>query len=778
MNFKTTGLMLAALVAFVAAYVVLVPKTGDESMPIKPPAPAGSVAAQPVIEPPLGDITKIVAKVDGEDWVFEKSAEVGASPSVWTMTKPLDLKVQGFDVDRIARQLTGLQYEVSLEPGGPGVVTAAQAGLEPAGTAITLTDTAGKSATVEIGKSVSSGETYVRIPGQTRILIGNASLRNLLKPKAIEYRDPQLWNLASDKITTVEITDRMDAGSPVDYRFVRDGARWNMESPVAARATSKVDELLQTISRLRVTKWEDNRAERLVAYGLQPAALTVKVTVEEEVSVEPEEVDVKEGEAKADDAAEPAKTVKKTTAHQLHVSTLSPVGEDTKTYVRVGDEAAVASIMKTLTEKLRPVMTEWRDMSLSQVNATTATQIEFSTPDQSATLVKKVDGWYFEATPDQPKRADDEKTTALLQQLQNLKATAFVDGSMEVLAAAGFNRPAADVKLTVPGVDGTERIVIGGFSDPQTKRLRYARRNDSKSIAKVKADEAAALLAGPGALRDRTLFSLPVEAVNQLSFVVSNSCLSGKLEYTLTRGETGWSLTEPIKRPVQVDQVEAFVGSLKGIIAVGVVADEQELSAYGLHEPPVMLTIRYGEGDSAESVSLIAAAHDGRHYAQRSDQPGIYEIDSVTYQSLFTEFRPAEVLRFDAPKVKAFTIRQDEQAHTFERANTKWIYASEPDLPLDPKKVENLLLQVNDLKTGRVISFGREDAADLGLASPLLLVAVDLEDGSKKELRISEKSCADNSTVGHFAQTDYSPEVILITPEMIDRIKVSIPELE
>ncbi len=778
MNFKTTGLMLAALVAFVIAYLVLVPRTGQDNLPTKAPATTGSVAAQPVIEPKLGDITKIEAKVDGEEWVFEKSADAAAGAAAWKMTKPLDLKVQGFDVDRIARQLTGLQYEVSLEPGSAGATSAAQAGLEPAGTTVTLTDSEGKSATVEIGKAASSSETYVRIPGQTRILIGNAALRNLLKPRAIEYRDPQLWNLAADKITKIEIVDRSAPSAPVEYRIVRDGSRWNLESPVVARATSKVDELVQAISRMRVTKWEDSRAERVVAYGLQPAALTVKVTLEEEVPVEEKTEEAKEGESPSDAPKEPAKPVKKLTVHELHVSALSPVGEDTKTYVRVGEEPSVASIMKTMTEKLKPVLNELRDMSVSQTDATLAARIEFNASGSTAALVKKPDGWYFDDPKGTPARADDVATTSLLQQIKDLKATAFVDESIEVLAAAGFNRPAAELKVHVAGTDDVERILIGGFSDSQTKRLRYVRRNESKSIAKVKADDVAALLAGPKALRDRTILSLPVEAINQLAFSVRNPCLDGNLDYTLSRGDEGWSLTNPIKRPVQVDRVEAFVGSLKSLSATAVVGDAKELSAFGLDEPSATVTISFGKDDTKQSVVLVAAVHDGKHFAQRSDLPTVFEISADTYQSLLTEFRPAEVLRFDAPQVKRFTISTDEQTHSFERLGPKWVYSAEHDLPLDTKKVENLLLQLNDLKTERVVSFGESDLDGLDFATARDNITIELEDGTKKQLLISKKRCVEGNISARYARANYSPEVFLLTEEMAARFKVNIAELE
>ena len=46
----------------------------------------------------------------------------------------------------------------------------------------------------------------------------------------------------------------------------------------------------------------------------------------------------------------------------------------------------------------------------------------------------------------------------------------------------------------MPSLPEPERIVIGGYTDPQLKRLVYARRNEATSIAKVQAKSVAALL--------------------------------------------------------------------------------------------------------------------------------------------------------------------------------------------------------------------------------------------------------------------------------------------
>ena len=84
----------------------------------------------------------------------------------------------------------------------------------------------------------------------------------------------------------MEIEDRTKSGEPTSYVFTREATRWMMASPAVAKATSKVEELTQAMSRLRVIKWHDDRMDRLLAYGLKPAALTIRATVTQDVPAE------------------------------------------------------------------------------------------------------------------------------------------------------------------------------------------------------------------------------------------------------------------------------------------------------------------------------------------------------------------------------------------------------------------------------------------------------------------------------------------------------------
>ncbi|MBU0717419.1 MAG: DUF4340 domain-containing protein, partial [Planctomycetes bacterium] len=292
MNFRTTLFLAVCLAALVLAYSLIRSRPVPAETDLASTMPTGaSTIAQEVIEEKLGDIVKIVVQRAGQDdWVFEKQfGEDGKPTDKWRMTAPQEMEVVRWEVERIGRQLSTLQYEVSYQPGESGAVSAAEAGLEPPEMTVVLTDADGVEVSIEMGKSASADSTYVRVPGTETILVGKSSLRELIKPQALDYRDKALWSFEPADVTRVEIVDRSGDGQPVTFAFGRDGKRWMMEAPVTAKATSKVDDLLQSMSKLRASKWYDDRPERLAAYGLEPANLSVRVTVEEEVEVAKDE---------------------------------------------------------------------------------------------------------------------------------------------------------------------------------------------------------------------------------------------------------------------------------------------------------------------------------------------------------------------------------------------------------------------------------------------------------------------------------------------------------
>ncbi len=799
MNTKTTLYLSVVLIVLGSAYVIVQSRPAPTETEASPtPSFSSSVATRDLIEDKLGDVVKVVCRRKGrEEWVFEKETKDDAVGQVgWRMTSPMDTKCLTWEVNKFGTRLGSLQYEISYQPGATGAGSASAAGLDPPEATVTLTDAAGKSVTVEIGKSPSRMETYVRLAGSDEIVIGKSNLRDLFKDRALDYRDKQVFSFKADDVTRVEITESGDADAPVEYVYVKDGSRWMMQSPVTARATSKVDDMIRAISALRVSEWQDDDSAKHAIYGLEHAALAVRVTVEEEVPVEDDDEESTTGEGEStDEPDEVAETPTKTevTVYELLLSDRSPIGEDTKTYVRVVGEDAVAVLLKSTADKFKPVMSEWRDMRLTPANVSAATRIELQTPQGSATLVRNDEGWSFE--PDGG-RAEDSVVSELLTAVGDVSAVVFLDDAADS-ASLGLAQPQAEIRLTIPGVEGVERIAIGAYADEKTKRLVYGRRNEGPAVAKIRTGDVAKLLQGPQTYRDRTIVDVLPSRFERITLSSENAFVGGRTEITLARAGNDWSMSAPTAADIRTELLDGLVTSLGGLRAERVVADESQTSAFGLHAPTVTLVLTYkalgetgvgeaGDDDQADepveetprTIELAVTEHDGKYYAKRADRPAVYEVTKGFYEQLRAEYRTDRVIDFDDSKVLRFSIRKGDTSHGFAKQDGRWIYEAEPDLPLDSDKVLNLLLQVRDLRTARYVRHTDADLKQHGLADPANEVVVSLEDGSERVLWVSDQVGQAGAERGYFANVKGRSDVFLLTDDSLKRLAVSLEKLE
>lgn len=772
MNIKTTLSMALTLMLLVAALFFVRSNASSATSNLSTTSiPSTNLTARDLIEEKPGDIVKVVARrKDKEDWVFEKIEPESGGAAVWHMTSPEKIKVVPWEVDKFGRQLGNIQYQISYRPGQAGAVSAAAAGLEPPEAIVELTDADGKNVSVEIGLPASAETTYVRLAGDNSIYVGQSQFRSLFKSYPMAYREKSVWSFDQNDVTRVEIIELQAEGSPVTYTFSRSGARWMMETPTSARATEKVTQAMRAISNLRALEWMDTHHSSLASFGLEPAPLVVRITVEKNLPVESDQED--------EEAEAAVKTETKITTYVLRVSDRSPIGEDTKTYISMGDASAVATVMKTTTDKLKPDMKQWRDMKVVTTNVTGATRMDINYGKESFTLIKTVDKWDIEGSG----LADEAVVMKLLNAINEMEAVAHVEADDATLTTMGFDKPQLNIRLTVPGVEGVERFTVGGFTDPNTRRLVYLRRNESNSISKIRTGSINALLKNRLAFRDRTIIDLPQSRIKTLTLVTRNSYKGRENNFTFQRQDGEWKMSDPVDAPVNMERMTKLIRSLSSFKGESIVSEtEDELAAYGLHQPSATLSLAEISDDSSsaeKTVTVSLSQKDGRYFAHRSGRPVIYQVRKEIYDQLLMEYREAEIFSFEDNQVQEFSVRSQDQKHIFDKQSDEWVYQLEPDLPLDSKKVLELLLRIRDLKTDRFVIYGLDNPDDLGLSNPRHEITVTLDDGTAQTLLIADKLTNIGSNSGYFAMLEDHDEVFLVSADTLQRFAVSLPELE
>ncbi len=777
MNPRTT-IILAVALAFLGlgyfTFKLSSSSTSDNVVEASTESDTG--VARKVLGADLGDVVKIVCRhAAGDEWVFEKQdAADGETPAAgqWRMTAPRDLPVVRWEVERISNRLTRLDYEVDYPAGAPGGVTPAAAGLDQPEVTVVLHDAEGQTETVEIGKPASAEATYVRVAGSDTILVGKDSLDDLLKAHAWEYRDRLLWSFKAEDVTRVEIADQAGADEANSFVFAKDGARWMMEAPAAARATSKVDELLRSMGNLRVTEWLDDRPDRVASYGLDPAALTLRITVTEEVA--PPEPDEEEGEdaTSSEEGEEPAEPQLVTKVYELDVSDRSPIGDETKVYVRVSGETGVGTIPKTTADQFRPVMAEWREMGITNADVGAAERVELTTPEGGVILAKKDGHWLF---AEDDARAEDSAVQDLLDAIAGLKAVVFVDGPVNDPAEFGLDEPVAQVRLTIPGTGDVERIAVGGYTDPGTKRLVYVRRGEG-AVAKVRAGDVKLLLRNPRDYRDRTVFDVAAVDIGVITLDTPGACGDGRGSVTLGRAGESWAITAPAEAPAREQDVVKLVDALAGLRAEEVVAASGDSAEYEFGDPAIEISLT--NTSTSEVTSLAVVEQGGKIYGKRGDEPTVYRLTRAFYELLSGEYRDGRVMTFEDGAVTRMSIRSGESTHVFNRAAGQWTYEAEPDLPLDSAKIENLLLQIGDLRTSRFVAYVADELSAYGLSDPVHEVTISMDDESSVTLFVSGQTCRSSPREGYYATVQGSRSVFLLTSDTINRFSVSLDQLE
>lgn len=784
MNVKTTALLALLLASLVCALVVFKP---DPQKALDAPKPAaGPLVRRDVLEKKPTDITKVVVEQKGkEPIVFEKSKnENPAAATAWRMTAPLDIPVPIHEAERFGRELSRMQFEMSYQKGDGGRPDDAALGLSPPEAVVTLHDASGDTVVIEVGKPASENETYVRVKGSDAVVVAQSNLRRLFKPRPLEYRDTQTFNYSPENVTRLEIVDRSNSASSTNYVFNRDGSKWMMESPVSTQATPKVDEMVRALSRLRVSQWYDQGKEKLAAMNLDPSPLTVRMTLDEPEILDKKDVE-KEGSEEAPDPPAPPKT--RRSVRELHVSNRAPIGDDGKLFARIDDDYMVATILKTTVDKLKPEISQLRDMSVTPVAIDKVTRIDVTAGGTSGALLQKDNLWHLESGD---AAADDAAVKELLKAIDGMNAIEFVDAAPGDLAKFGLDAPQATLRLSGAGLDQPEQLAVGAYTDPAAKRVVFVRRGESQSIAKVRVDEAAPLLRPASAYQDRTLVKLPPDKIEQIK--VTRMHQGAQEEFSFSRNGGAWSMTAPVPAAVRDDRMQKLAELLGNLKATNVIA-AAEGSQFGLEKPAVSIEIIGGGsalpdpesddpgvpgGASKSSTRLDFAQHQGKIYAKRADLQTIYAVDQELFNILTAEYRKPEIFNFEVAKVKRFEIRDGESRHAFAKSGSVWSYEPEPALPLEAKKVDNLLLQIKDLKTERYVAYNSDEVSALGLKNPLREIRVELEEGAPLVLAVSEKQADRYSDKGHYATLQGSNDVFLLTTDMLKRTDIALAELE
>ncbi len=756
MNFRTTGLLVGLLI--VVGLVWLFLPRGQTPTDLDVPEKTTPTESKYVFTPQPNDEDIVRVEIERPDrprLAFERvpRAEDDFGAEEWQIIEPLNAPAEGYKVGGLVRTLTGLQYQQRIEPDAPGAISAAEAGLEPALATITLHHKDGQSTRVEIGKkAVMSSDTYVRVGGQKTIYVAQRDLRPQLQEDLKDYRTKRLLRLKNEEITSVRLEHEGRT-----YEFTRSDGDWVIETPVRTYADgNKVrSKLLTPLTTLQAAEFAEDAPTALTPYGLDEPFLKVTVTTQKKRTTPTTAA------ADTQPAESGVEIVSQT--HHLLVGGYADLKNE-KRFAQTGQGPWLVMVRQSDVANLVPNLNELRDARVLRIKAADVTAIQVNAADGRTASISKVDDTW-QGSGDLAE-LDAAAVQDLLSGLEGLTAISFVD---EPGAAAeyGLDQPRAVLTVTVSGQVAPITLRVG--ADTASGRNTYVQRDDQPTVMVVSAAQAGRVAIDPLALRSRDVFDFAAEQITRMRVERDGA------RYALVRlGPDEWRMADPEGAPPDPAAVRLLANNLSRLRGRKVVGKD-DAARFGLNAPA--LTVQFEvrletvetQPTTAEAAPptrhvLRVGLKDGVAYGQRDDDPYVFELDESVYGTLSgvqiyecragkeagsapqwvfiapeAELIDARIFRFEAEDVHRIRIVGTGGTLELLREGDRWVYAPDPFVELDQKKVQDFVQELAQLRAETWLAYRDADLAVFGLDRAPASVTITLSGGREVIMHLAQE---------------------------------------
>ncbi len=728
MNTKTTlALLIVALIVGVAIYFA--PRKSSETTESpKPATPTGkslfdnAISSDAVTKVELEQPAAAKPKLVFERVAGEPNAPAGG-PVDFRMLEPVAAPAESWVVRGLISAVTGLQTREQFEPGKGGQPTIAEAGLEPPTAIVRLTDEAGKTQVIEIGrKVVMSDDTYVRKGGETAVHVVKSDLTPQVRKEPGDFRSKRLLDFVTDQAASMKIEY---AGAKYELTRV-ENFDWIFSPPVGGYADrEKMRQLVSKLTQLRVDEFVSDAPASLGMYGLESPYLSIELTTENVPKADPNEVQSRVPQIAA--------------TRNFRVLFGNPVGVGgEKRYVKVGDAMWVGSLPEATVKGLVPNLKELRDARITRVRAADVRTLEITSGKQTAVVERGDEGWKGVSGVSE---VDQGAISDLLAALEAIRAIDFVDDHKGDVRAAdapfGLANPRAIIKLTAAGLVEPLSVRIGAAT--ATGRNAYIQRNDEASVLVAAESQAEKLAAGVLGLRSREILNLSADSVRSVE--LRRDTFTVRVE----RDGATWRLAAPAEAPLNLVATGALVTNVSRLRARRII-DAGEAATIAFDKPAAVLRVETAPDVAGPETQPAAgpgvrrelrfAWKDGAGYVRVGEESIAYELEDTAYNALVAELLDARIFDFDPNSMNAIEISSVKGALSLKRATSGWQYAPDPYVALDATKVSQLVDAVAKLKAETFIAWTGAELAGLGLTekSPASVV-VTLVDGTKSVIR-------------------------------------------
>lgn len=382
----------------------------------------------------------------------------------------------------------------------------------------------------------------------------------------------------------------------VPIHFEKKAGNWVITQPVETGADQpSVDGIADGIASARITQTEPGTPDRLRAYGLDPA----------EVSIE---FQLKNG-----------------AKHTLLLGNRGFTGDSVYS-VTDGGKNVLMLPSSLLTSADKP-LAELRDRTILAVKSEDITSIDLKNASGELTANKQGSDWEFSKPGAQ--RADSEAISQLLAPLETGKFLSVASETPEHLGKYGLEPPA--ITLRVVEGKNTASLQVGKKDGEDY----FARDTSRPVIFLIDSDLHDKLAERFSDLRDKTVLHFQVEDINHVEIHNANGAIA------MTRKSTDdWFIDEPANEKGKTASIWKVFSPIEGARADEVLDHPPAGVAAKLVKPAIEAILT--KKDGSKLTLEVSSPENGFVYARTSEGPAIYKLKKDTFDDL--NFTPAQVL--------------------------------------------------------------------------------------------------------------------------------------
>jgi hypothetical protein len=374
---------------------------------------------------------------------------------------------------------------------------------------------------------------------------------------------------------------------------------------------------------------------------------------------------------------------------------------------------------------------DWRDTSLVDASENNFDTIVLTNGAKVVELHRDTTNHLWRMTRPLQARADGERITGALQQLQTTRVTQFItdDPSADLTA---FGLQPADLDLWLGrGTNFVTGIHLGKNPTNDSTQI-YAKREDWNAIVTTINEPFSPWRGSVNDFRDPHLL--------ELTAPVSEIEVRGGNNFTLQRqGTNDWKMAGE-KFPADAENARAFIQLLAQLRVAGFVKDvvtAPDLQAYGLATPTRQITLLSVVGDTNSVIAQLAfAVQTNGIFVRRADEDFIYSITAENFNRLPEagwEFRDRRIWNFTENDVAQITLHQNGKTRTMiHDGPNRWSLAAGSQGMINPPAIEETAHRLGELTAAGWVGRNITDPGkNYGLNTNNLQITVELKTGEK-----------------------------------------------